>query len=180
MLLLKTKANVEKYKTNIHTCLPKFCSSRLLWPTTVLYLYQTVCLRKLGHFILHSKCSKNISNSEWVFYSTSWGLNKGVWDLTYPLTDSLAWPKCLPVLQYLGNTVTLNTASSDRPRKQGAPLGEAEPQVSWAEAEKAIPRYVHKKGYCGPNTCSASLESRSHSLQSIPLTLISAVSSTWS
>lgn len=91
MLLLKVKANVEKYKTNIHICLPKFCSSCLLWPTTVWYLCQTVCLRKRGHFILHSKCSKNISNSEWVFYSTSWGLNKGVWDLTYPLHDQNAY-----------------------------------------------------------------------------------------
>lgn len=51
---------------------------------------------------------------------------------TYPLAESLLWPKCFAALPCLGH-VLVNTASSARLSKQQAPLGDPEPHVRWAE-----------------------------------------------
>lgn len=165
---------MQKKIKNIYTCV--FISSAHI----CFDLQQCcVCIRLFvyktsEHFIHPSKCSKNISNSEWVFYSTIWGSNKlcVVGSLTYPLADSLVWPKCLMVLQPFGNV--LNTASSAGPREQGAPLRETQPQVRWAEEWKAAPSYVLRKDTFGPNTrfCHCrKLRLLSHS--PIPLPLLS-------
>lgn len=154
-----------------------YLSSKVLLPTSAMTYTSAVSIRlfiKLRKLQLPLQMQQHISNSEWVFYSPSWGSNKGVRGLTYPLADSFMWPKC-PVLQGLGNVLghfmwPVGWVWESRAHC----LDKQTLQVSWAEEwrqSQIVLRRAETKGTFGLNTCLCHLRKlppRSHS--PMPLT----------